>query len=117
MSHGLFGLGGATFTPASACCAVVDAAPITASASATITAISILIFMRILSALANSRFSKWADSSLRHKPLYPFEPCFGNTFTGSCRKWIDGPFKDPHTDGKLNRPAPALSTELGVDCQ
>lgn len=47
MSHGPFGLGGATFAPFPACCAVADVALTTAKASAaTIIAILILIFMR-----------------------------------------------------------------------
>src|ERR1017187_10601435 len=49
MSHGPFGLGGGTLAPA--CSAIVNVAPISVSASASISTRSILVFMFILFAL------------------------------------------------------------------
>src|ERR1039458_2074601 len=48
MSHGPSGLGGGTLGPAPACSAIVSVAPISVSASASISTRSILVFMFIL---------------------------------------------------------------------
>jgi hypothetical protein len=53
MSHGPFGLNGATLAPGPAGCAIVNAAPAMASASANIIARLIRFFMPILFALPN----------------------------------------------------------------
>src|ERR1035441_10148041 len=48
MSHGPFGLGGAALAPGPACWAIVNAAPISVSASVSIRANLVLVFMFIL---------------------------------------------------------------------
>src|ERR1035441_60466 len=53
MSQGPFGLGRGSLGPAPACCAIVNVAPITVSASSNISTRLILVFMLIPSALPN----------------------------------------------------------------
>src|SRR5215471_18589548 len=48
MSHGPLGLGGGTFRPTPACCAIVYTAPISVSASASISPRLSLVFMFVL---------------------------------------------------------------------
>src|ERR1035437_4490359 len=60
MSHGPFGLGGRALAPAPACWAIVHVAPISVSASASISTRSILVFMFILFAFLRNLI----DSSL-----------------------------------------------------
>src|ERR1019366_303904 len=60
MSHGPFGLGGGTLAPAPACWAIINVAPISVSASASIRTSLVLVFMFILFALLRNLI----DSSL-----------------------------------------------------
>jgi hypothetical protein len=51
MSHGPYGLGGGTLGPVPACVAIINVAPISESASASMSAKLILVFMFVLFAL------------------------------------------------------------------
>src|ERR1019366_7412202 len=67
MSHGPFGLGGGTLAPA--CSAIVNVAPISVSASASISTRSILVFMFILFALPGLfRHLEFSRSHIRKAP-------------------------------------------------
>src|SRR5450759_1717646 len=84
MSHGPVGLGGGTLAPVPACWAIVNVAPISVSASASISTRLILVFMFILFAL---------PGLFRHLLFLPGgrRPCVWNCSNPVRRRPIPGP--------------------------